>query len=87
MADLLRYYPRDYDELEAITDISSVVNGTRVVIRGQIITPISEKITKRIKLYEFSVADATGMVRVQFFNTPYIKKQLKKGISIILVNR
>lgn len=82
--DLVQAYPRDYDVFEEISPISAIRSGERVIIKGQLVTSVSEKITRRIKLYEFSVADATGMVRVQFFNTPYIKNQLKKGMVVLL---
>jgi len=79
IGDLLRFYPRDYDQIEQLTEIAGLVPEKRQLIKAQIIKNPTEKKAGRFTIVNTVAADATGVVSLTFFNMPYIKKTLQKG--------
>lgn len=77
--DLLTYYPRDYDEYGEICRLSDAVPGRiqayLLVIVGSGTVIHNGKRT----IVQFKAADATGEVRLTFFNMPYIIRTLRPG--------
>ena len=79
LEELLRFYPRDYDKIEEVSDIASLVDNSCVVVRGIICSGVSEKKAGRLTVSFSQAADESGKMQLSFFNMPYIKKTLKKG--------
>lgn len=77
--ELLRFYPRDYDQIEEVSSISELREGVRAVVRGTISSNVSEKKTGRLTISFVQAADESGKMQLSFFNMPYIKKVLKRG--------
>ncbi|MFH1413148.1 MAG: ATP-dependent DNA helicase RecG [bacterium] len=85
VGDLLFYYPFRYDDFSKSCKIDQLQAGDRVNIIG-IIETIESKRTwqKRMYIAEAMVSDDTGVVKVIWFNQPYIAKNLKQGDRVSL---
>ena len=84
VSELLRLYPRDYDKMEEISNISELSEGCRSVIRVTISSAITEKRVRSLSILNCYASDATGRLLLTFFNMPFLKKTLKKGTVCIL---
>ncbi len=78
--DLLCYYPRDYEQFQAPLTIAEAEAGEKAAIRGVITGNMAAKYVRNLHILNFTVQDATGTVQMTFFNMPYLKSTLKKGI-------
>ena len=78
--DLLCYYPRDYEQFQAPLTIAEAEVGEKTAIRGVITGNMAVKHVRSLQILNFTVQDATGTVQMTFFNMPYLKSTLKKGV-------
>lgn len=82
--DLLLFFPRNYEDKSAYTNISDLrtdeINNVKGILRN-----LFHKRTKNGKhLTKGLLKDETGSVEVIWFNQPYLKRVLKNGQEIIL---
>ena len=78
-ADMLSYFPRDYEVFKAVCPVSGIVPGEINAVRGIIKGSISLRYLKGLSLITFKVADASGEMQASIFNEPYMKKNLRQG--------
>ncbi|MCM1174003.1 MAG: ATP-dependent DNA helicase RecG [Blautia sp.] len=81
--DLLRYYPRDYEQFREPLLITEAEAGEKAAIRGVITGNMTAKRVRNLHILNFTVQDAAGTVQMTFFNMPYLISTLKKGIFYI----
>jgi len=83
--DLLHYYPRRYDDYSKLKSVNSLVFGEEVTIIGTIHS-ISMRCSRNrnLKIVESVVGDGTGFIIVNWFNQPWLLKQLFAGKQISL---
>jgi len=88
--DLLRHYPRRYDELGELTDLAklqigedatvmakvSKVHGRPLNARGRYPTNYQQK-----HLLDVTVSDGKRSLRLVFFNQPWRQRELKVGVA------
>ncbi|MDP3901214.1 MAG: ATP-dependent DNA helicase RecG [bacterium] len=86
--DLLFHFPNEYKDLSLTTPIKKLKEGEGICIRGTILE-ISEVRTfaKRMHLTEALVSDATGSIRVVWFNQPYLPSTLHKEDEVFLAGK
>lgn len=84
VGDLLRHFPRDYDDRRVITAIGDAVVGSRVTIRGEVKQIRSVRVRRRRGLAEGVVADETGEMRVVWFGMGYLAESLATGATLLL---
>lgn len=88
VGDLLRLYPRDYQDWTEITPISDVPDGEICVVRGEVLTPPSETRIRGGKLmHRCTVTDGESDLRLTFFNNRYIPSLLKEGNTYLFRGR
>lgn len=81
--DLLRYYPKDYEQFMPPVTVSEAAVGERTAFRGVITGNMAVKHVRNLSILNFTVQDATGAVQMTYFNMPYLKNTLKKGTFYI----
>ncbi len=82
LSDLVRYFPRTYEDRRNIADIASVEPDSFACIKAMVIsTPRLNTVRKGMELTKFRAVDDTGTVEITFFNQTYIKTQIKMGES------
>ncbi|MGN0550313.1 MAG: ATP-dependent DNA helicase RecG [Acutalibacteraceae bacterium] len=88
VGELLRYYPRAYEDHTSPVDISSVSGGASVCIKATVESPVVErrapggKLISRVRVY-----DDTGAIPLTFFNNRFIKNMLKQGQTYIFCGK
>ena len=85
--DILKYFPRNYDKYDKIIPISSLKIGMIAVISAM---PASYPILKRVgnkNILVCEVMDGSGKIELNWFNMPFIKSKLSKGVHSIFRGR
>lgn len=89
VGDLLRLYPRDYEDWANPTSIAKAPLGETCVVRGKVLhKPVEQRIAangqtnrKGMVLYKTTVTDGETDLGITFFNNRYVVNQLKEGES------
>ena len=85
--DIIKYFPRNYDKYEKITPISSLKNDMTAVISAM---PASAPILKQMgkkSILICEVSDGSGKIELNWFNMPFMKTKLSKGVHNIFRGR
>ena len=73
--DMLKYYPRAYEDRSKIKDICDVADGENVLIKACAVTVVkSNRIRRGLSLQKLKVTDHTGVVEITWFNQDWIAK-------------
>ena len=80
IADLLEFYPRDYEDRREIKTITSLFDGENALVKGTILLIVKGKNRNRKKqTLKLLVQDHTGSMEVVFFHAGYLEKSLLKN--------
>ena len=80
VGELLRFYPRAYEDWSKITPISQCVIGENVCIKGTVMFPVkNERMRGGMLIAKGTVTDGDDVIAVTFFNNKYIDKMLISG--------
>ena len=85
ISDLIYTYPRKYVTYEEPVDIASASDGERHAIMAIIVSHPEVKKVRNLTITSVSVRDATGSVRITWFNSPFMKNVFHKGDTFIFV--
>ena len=81
VGDLLRHYPRRYEQRGDLTDLASLRDGEHVTVLAQISAVTSRMMkNRRGKLTEVTVTDGRGTLTLAFFRQPWREKEMKPGL-------
>ena len=80
VGELLRFYPRAYEDWSKITPISQCIIGENVCIKGTVMFPVkNERVRGGMLIAKATVTDGEDVFAATFFNNKYIDKMLKSG--------
>jgi ATP-dependent DNA helicase RecG len=80
VGDLLRYYPRSYQDFSSPVNIKDALIGDNCCIKATVTEPARVSAIRRgMTLYKFRVADDTAICEITFFNNKYVTDMLKEG--------
>lgn len=81
--DLLYHFPSRYEEAGFETSSGQLVPGTKVTLYGQLSGLKAKKLWKsRHNITEGWFEDASGRVKVMWFNQPYMASYVSEGTSV-----
>ncbi len=81
VGELLRYYPRRYEQRGELTDLASLRDGEHVTVLAQISAVTSRRMkNRRGKLTEVTVTDGRGTLTLGFFGQPWREREMKPGL-------
>ncbi len=85
LGDMLYHFPHRYDDYSKMKPINRLGVGEKVSVIGTV-TSVNTRDTRggRTKLVEAVINDGSAAMRVTWFNQPWIKKQLRQGIQIVV---
>ena len=84
VADLLEYFPRDYDDRSKIKTVAELTPNAVNTIRGVISRePQSATLRGKLNITKLHIHDHTGTLEIIWFNQPYMKKNFNKGDEYI----
>ena len=86
--DLIRHYPRRYDDFSNLIPIVKMHPGL-VTFSGQIITIVSRRSFRKrsLSITEAIIADDTGSVKAIWFNQPYLKNTFPIGSKVLVAGK
>ena len=80
VGELLRFYPRAYEDWGNITPISQCVIGENVCVKATVMfPPKNQRVKGGMLIAKGTVTDGDDVIAVTFFNNKYIEKMLKSG--------
>ncbi len=82
VADLLEYFPRNWDFVSDVVKINRLQDGDTATVIGVVESTDFQQF-RRNAMFETTVADDTGVLRIVWFHGGYLKKQLEPGMVIM----
>lgn len=83
--DLIHHVPRKYEDF-SLTNDRNLTDKERVVFSGELLTDVTLKNTRKIKILTFEVISTTNTFhRVVCFNRVYLASMLKKGDKVTII--
>ena len=84
--DLLRWFPRDYEDRRTIRPIALLEEGAAVCVRAMVADePRKSRLPGGRTMARCRVFDSTGMLQLTFFNQPYLK--IERGKEYIFFGK
>ena len=84
VGDLLRYYPRDYEDRRKSASIASAPADVPVCLTLMVAEPPRlSRIRKGLELVRVRLVDDTGSLTATFFNQAYLKDVLRTGETYV----
>ena len=83
--DLLRFYPRTYLSYAEPVEIMEAEVGERVAIRASIQSYVDIKKIRNLRLVTCMAKDASGNVKLLWYNCPFLKQVFHIGQTFIFV--
>ncbi len=83
--DLFYHFPNRYEDYSVITSIAELAADTKATVEGVVTSMKAGRSWKRkLLLTEATVEDASGTLRVIWFNQRFVQNVLKEGTSVRL---
>ncbi|NCB93511.1 MAG: ATP-dependent DNA helicase RecG [Clostridia bacterium] len=83
IGDLIRYYPRDYDIYKEIISIAEVKDQEKAAVCGTITGSVEIKKVRNLTIVAVNISDGTGSCRLTWFNMPFLRSTLKRGMTFV----
>lgn len=87
VCDLMRLFPRDYEDRSVITPIQEIQEEKAVCVRATVFSAVRQIRTRSIFIFKCTIADDSGEMNVVWFNNPYIKQMLRQGEEYVFCGR
>lgn len=88
VGELLRFYPRAYEDWSKILPISRCPIGENVCIKATVMTPPkNERVRGGMLIGKCTVTDGDDAVALTFFNNKYISSMLKTGEEYLIYGK
>ncbi len=84
--DLLYYFPRRHNDFARLRPIAELTPGEEQTVRAQVWSAEETQLGRR-KGTIATIGDASGTMRVVWFNLPWLAKQLRTNSEIVLAGR
>jgi len=85
--DLISYYPRRYIDRSKEATVDSLQPGEEGMVLVNIEKVRSRRMRSRKTLVEVTASDATGSLKLVFFNQPWREKQLNQGRDAVVFGK
>lgn len=83
IGDLLHYYPRDYDFFKEPVSIGEVKDQEKAAVTGTITGSVEVKKVRNLTVITTTISDLTGRCRLTWFNMPFLRNTLKRGMTFV----
>lgn len=88
LGDVIRYFPRSYEDRTAMSTVAEAPPEESVCIRAMVATePRLSRIRRGLDLVKLRAVDDTGSLEITFFNQSYVRDQLKRGETYIFYGK
>lgn len=87
LGDLARHFPLRHEDRSQLQPINAVRDGERETIRGVIVNVLESRPRPRLTLTKVIVSDGRGSAQCLFWNQPWLKKQLRPGMTVLMTGK
>lgn len=87
VGDLLRYYPRNYDIFKAPVSVGELREQEKAAVTGTITGNVEVKRVRNLTVITTTISDLTGRCRLTWFNMPFLRNTLKRGMTLVFRGR
>ncbi|MFC1559486.1 ATP-dependent DNA helicase RecG [Candidatus Margulisiibacteriota bacterium] len=84
LKDLIYYFPREYEDRNDVRPISSLKPGEEALLQGEVVSLTKQKTKRNFVIIKGVIKDASGSIKVIWFNQPFLLNVLKKGTELFL---
>lgn len=84
LEDLLYFFPRRYDDFSKMKPINQLRFGEELSVAGTVQKSQLREIKGNRTLFEAVISDGTGSLRVSWFNQPWLEKNIRPGVQVVL---
>jgi len=85
--DLVRNYPRDYERFDAPVPVGTIEQSGIYAVEGVILKAPEVKQMKNLQVVTTTLRDDSGIIRVTWFNMPFLRNTIKRGMRLVLRGR
>ncbi|HAL63044.1 MAG TPA: DNA helicase RecG [Clostridiales bacterium] len=86
--ELLYYFPRAYEDRTHFCDIKDANDGEFVCICATVYSPAREtRIRKNFTIYQMTVFDDSGQIKVLWYNNRFVKGAFKTGDNVLFYGK
>ncbi len=88
VGELLRFYPRTYEDWSNITPISQCVIGENVCVKATVMfPPKNQRVRGGMLIANGTITDGDDVLAITFFNNKYIEKMMKSGDEFLFYGK
>ena len=88
LADLIFYFPRDYEDRTKIKNINEIVPNELVTVKGMVIASEVVRPRPRFNIFKLTISDGTNYLLANWFNqASYMKNKFHEGQQVILTGK
>ncbi len=84
--DLLKHYPRAYENHSSLTKIEDIIAGETVLLVGRIFD-IKAREARGLTIINAILEDDTDCIRLTWFNQKYLLTKLKNGMRLLIIGK
>ena len=86
--DLITYFPRNYEDRQAVKSIYEVIDGEEIAVKGKVMSRMSEiRVRRNLTIYSIMVSDDTSMCKLIWYNQPYLKSKFEIGNTYVFFGK
>jgi len=85
--DMLFFFPRRYNDFASIRPIAELIVGEEQTVIGTVWSANETSMGRRLRGTEALIGDETGVMRVVWFNQPYVAQQLRTNERVVLAGK
>jgi ATP-dependent DNA helicase RecG len=86
--ELLYYFPRVYEDRTKFCDIKDTNDGEYACISATVYSPVREaRIRKNFNIYQMTVFDESGQIKVVWYNNRFVKGAFKTGDKVLFYGK
>ncbi len=86
-ADLLNFYPADYDHFGPMIMLNEMKEGDVCAVRVHVLSSPAIRYVRGMSILSFNVTDGSDEMNVVYFNAPYLRNSIKKGEECVFRGR
>ncbi|MFC1630955.1 ATP-dependent DNA helicase RecG [Candidatus Omnitrophota bacterium] len=87
VGDLLYYFPRRYEDRRTFLSISQLKIGEYATVKAVVLKMSFWRSKKGMSIFQITVTDDSGLLRVIWFNQPFMKRYFKVGQELIIYGK
>lgn len=83
--DAVYYLPYRYEDRSNVRKISDMVCGKAETVSGKVISAELIRLPgKDLRIFELTVSDGSAVLKCKWFNQPFMKRNFKQGLEVLL---